>query len=153
VPFPLDQLTRPHVTVGDVAASVQLSRRRLIEVFTSEVGMTPKRLSRAVRFQRACALARAGAPDWARLALACGYFDQAHLINDVRELTGTSPTQLVRASEQVKDLHLATSARSSTSARHPTPGRRAAVHIEAHVSDQDRIHRCSDSPRSPTSSP
>jgi len=108
VPFALDQLARPDITVGEVAASVQLSRRRLIEVFTADVGMTPKRLSRVLRFQRACALARrADAPDWGQVALACGYFDQSHLIHDVRELTGTSPVQLVRASEHVKDLHLA----------------------------------------------
>ena len=46
-------------------------------------------------------------PDWARLARACGYFDQSHLINDIGEFTGTSPRQLVPASEEVKELHLA----------------------------------------------
>jgi AraC-like DNA-binding protein len=108
VPFALNRLARPGVTVGEVAADVELSRRRLIEVFTSEVGMTPKRLSRVLRFQRVSALARrTGAPDWAQLAAACGYFDQSHLIHDVRELTGTSPLHLIGASEQVKDLHLA----------------------------------------------
>ncbi|WP_051574165.1 DUF6597 domain-containing transcriptional factor [Mycobacterium sp. URHB0044] len=108
VPFALDQLARPGVTVGDVAATVELSRRRFIEVFTAEVGMTPKRMSRVLRFQRATALAqRAEPPDWARLALACGYFDQSHLIHDVGEFAGTSPTQLIPASMPVKDLHLA----------------------------------------------
>lgn len=108
VPFALNELGRPGVTVGEVAASVDLSRRRLIEVFTAEVGMTPKRLSRVLRFQRASALARSGtAVDWARLARACGYFDQSHLIHDVSEFTGTSPGRLRPASEQVKELHLA----------------------------------------------
>ncbi|MDT5323269.1 MAG: hypothetical protein QOF25_421 [Mycobacterium sp.] len=108
VPLALDQLARRGVTVGEVAVNVQLSRRRLIQVFTAEVGMTPKRLSRVLRFQRASALARRdGAPDWGRLALACGYFDQSHLIHDVSEFAGTSPLQLVRTSEQVKDFHLA----------------------------------------------
>jgi AraC-like DNA-binding protein len=108
VPFALGQLARPGVTVGEVAEDVQLSRRRFIEVFTAEVGMTPKRLSRVLRFQRANAVARrADAPDWGRLACDCGYFDQAHLIHDVSEFTGTSPTQLGPASEEVKELHLA----------------------------------------------
>lgn len=108
VPFALNELGRPGVTVGEVAAGVDLSRRRLIEVFTAEVGMTPKRLSRVLRFQRASALARSGtAVDWARLARACGYFDQSHLIHDVSEFTGTSPGRLGPASEQVKELHLA----------------------------------------------
>jgi AraC-like DNA-binding protein len=108
VPHALEQLARPGVTVGDVAASVELSRRRLIEVFTDEVGMTPKRLSRVLRFQHASALARrTHAPDWAQLALACGYFDQSHLIHDVSEFSGTSPTQMIRTGEHVKDFHLA----------------------------------------------
>jgi AraC-like DNA-binding protein len=108
VPFALGQLARPGVTIGEVAADAQLSRRRFIQVFTTEVGMTPKRLSRVLRFQRVSELARRiEAPDWARLARTCGYFDQSHLINDVTEFTGASPRQLGPASEEVKDLHLA----------------------------------------------
>jgi AraC-like DNA-binding protein len=108
VPIALGRLARPGVTVGAVAEDVHLSRRRFIQVFTSEVGMTPKRLSRVLRFQRASALVRRiNAPDWARLARACGYFDQSHLINEVSEFTGTSPSQLRPASETVKVLHLA----------------------------------------------
>jgi AraC-like DNA-binding protein len=108
VPFALGQLARPGVTIGEVAAEAQLSRRRFIQVFTTEVGMTPKRLSRVLRFQRVSELARRiDAPDWARLARTCGYFDQSHLINDVTEFTGASPRQLGPASEEVKDLHLA----------------------------------------------
>ena len=108
VPFALEQLAKPCVSVGEVAVEVGLSRRRFIEVFTSAVGMTPKRLSRVMRFQRARDLARRiDAPDWARLARACGYFDQSHLINDVTEFTGTSPRELRPASLMVKELHLA----------------------------------------------
>jgi AraC-like DNA-binding protein len=108
VAFALGRLARPGVTIGEVAADVQLSRRRFIEVFTTEVGMTPKRLSRVLRFQRVSELARRiEAPDWARLARTCGYFDQSHLINDVTEFTGASPRQLGPASEEVKELHLA----------------------------------------------
>jgi AraC-like DNA-binding protein len=108
VPLALEQLAWPGATVRSVATSVNLSWRRLIEVFTAEVGMTPKRLSRVLRFQRACRLARQSeAPDWARLAQVCGYFDQSHLIHDMRELTGFSPTQLIFASQRVKDDHVA----------------------------------------------
>src|SRR4029450_1789920 len=108
VPCALGRLARPGVTVGAVAEDVHLSRRSFIQVCTHEVGMTPKRLSRVLRFQRASALARRiNAPDWARLARACRYFDQSHLINEVSEFTGTSPSQLRPASDSVKELHLA----------------------------------------------
>jgi AraC-like DNA-binding protein len=108
VPLALEQLARPGATVRDVAASVKLSWRRLIEVFTAEVGMTPKRMSRVLRFQRACQLARqSAAPDWASLAQRSGYFDQSHLIHDVRELTGFSPREFMSGSRGVKRDHVA----------------------------------------------
>jgi AraC-like DNA-binding protein len=107
VPFALRQLARPGRTVGDVAASLELSRRRFIEVFTSEVGMAPKLLSRVLRFRRACELARrAEPPTWAQLALACGYFDQSHLINEAREFAGTTPVELIRVTQHFEDLHV-----------------------------------------------
>jgi AraC-like DNA-binding protein len=116
VPFALQQLSKPGVTVGEVASDVELSRRRLITVFTAEVGMTPKRLSRVMRFQRAAALVRrSAAPDWARLAVECGYFDQSHLIRDVGEFAGTSPAQLRPAGAHVKELHLAIAEGSNSS--------------------------------------
>jgi AraC-like DNA-binding protein len=116
VPFALEQLARPRCTVSEVAASLELSHRRFIQVFTSEVGMAPKHLSRVLRFQRACELARrAQAPDWGQLALACGYFDQSHLINEVREFAGTTPVGLLRATQQFEDLHLIGPARANPS--------------------------------------
>jgi AraC-like DNA-binding protein len=108
VPAALAQLARPGVTVRDVAAGLQLSWRRLIEVFTADVGMSPKRLQRVLRFQRASRFAREmPAPDWARIAQLCGYFDQSHLIHDMREFTGLSPVQAIDGSRRVKDHHVA----------------------------------------------
>jgi AraC-like DNA-binding protein len=108
VAFALEQLGQPVVSVGEVAARLQLSRRRLIEVFTAEVGMTPKRLSRVLRFQRASRVARLARPlDWGRVAVACGYFDQSHLVNEFRALTGMSPVRFVESSARTKANHVA----------------------------------------------
>jgi AraC-like DNA-binding protein len=108
VPLAVEQLARPGITVGEVAARLDLSRRRLIEVFTAAVGLTPKRLSRVLRFQRVSAMARrTRSPDWAQLAHTCGYYDQSHLIGDVQEFTGASPGQMLRSSQRVMDHHLA----------------------------------------------
>jgi AraC-like DNA-binding protein len=100
--------------IGDVARTVGLSRRRLIEVFTADVGITPKRMSRLFRLQRALALAT----DWSRAAHAVGYYDQAHLIRDCNEIAGVSPSELVRASTGVKQHHAVfAGSNSSNSAR------------------------------------
>jgi AraC-like DNA-binding protein len=105
----LAQLDQPGIGVGEVAKRVGLSRRRLIEVFTQDVGMTPKCYARVRRFQRGLALAtRKGSPAWAPLALECGYFDQAHLCRDWTEFTGISPTEfLALRAIPVKENHLA----------------------------------------------
>src|SRR5262249_20751059 len=78
--------------VRDLAQRVSLSQRRFIQLFTAEVGLTPKLYGRVRRFQRARELVRKGKePDWAALALACGFFDQSHLIRAFGEFSGLSP--------------------------------------------------------------
>jgi AraC-like DNA-binding protein len=63
-------------------------RRRCLE----EAGLGPKRLARVLRFRYASRLAAAARrPDWSSIAVAAGYFDQAHLIRDFREFTGRTP--------------------------------------------------------------
>ena len=47
---------------------------------------------RLLRLERAIELARLGAA-WAEDAYACGYYDQSHLANEFRRITGASPTQ------------------------------------------------------------
>ena len=83
----------------------QGKRRRLIELFTAAVGLTPKRFGRIRRFQRATAFARTATVDWGRVAHHCGYYDQAHLIRDCHELAGMTPTELARASVHVEEQH------------------------------------------------
>jgi AraC-like DNA-binding protein len=105
----LAELDRPYIEIGEVAGKVGLSWRRFIQIFTQDVGMTPKHYSRVRRFQRGLTLAtRRAAPPWAQLALECGYYDQAHLCRDWTEFTGVSPTEfLALRATPVKDNHLA----------------------------------------------
>jgi len=96
VPVALDAFERTGTTarVRDVARQVGLSQRRFIEVFAAEVGLTPKLYGRVRRFQRALALVKGVAtPDWARVAPACGYFDQSHLIRDFRAFSSLTPEE------------------------------------------------------------
>jgi AraC-like DNA-binding protein len=100
--------------VGQLAASIGVSERRLLDVFRAEVGLTPKMIGRISRFQKALtALHPDSAPDWAQLACTCGYFDQSHLIRDFLEFSGLSPEayrrrwlRLYAAGAQLKRNHL-----------------------------------------------
>ncbi|GAA3395056.1 helix-turn-helix domain-containing protein [Cryptosporangium minutisporangium] len=92
-------------TVAAAADTVGWSPRRLSERFGAELGISPKTAAKIARFDRArrrllavpgpVAAGPMGGPGLglADLAVACGYYDQAHLARDFRELAGVSPSQ------------------------------------------------------------
>jgi AraC-like DNA-binding protein len=78
--------------IEDLAAQLRVSRQHLAAQFRDHVGLSPKLYARICRFRRATAALKATpTPDWAELALACGYFDQSHLIHDFQEFAGSAP--------------------------------------------------------------
>lgn len=79
------------VRVGTLAEEVGWSRRYFTERFRRELGLSPKQAARVLRFEHAGGLLRQGSADLAQLALACGYYDQAHLTNEWRSLAGCPP--------------------------------------------------------------
>jgi AraC-like DNA-binding protein len=83
--------------IADMADAANLSSRRFIEVFTQCVGLTPKRYGRLRRFQQALqSIHPMDEVRWSQLALACGYYDQAHFANDFKAFSGLSPTAYLR---------------------------------------------------------
>jgi AraC-like DNA-binding protein len=83
--------------VEDLARQVGWSARHLGERFRAEVGLTPKAAARVVRFDRArrslALRVTDGRPqDLAALAIASGYYDQAHLTREWKSLSGLPPS-------------------------------------------------------------
>jgi AraC-like DNA-binding protein len=64
--------------------------RQLERQFRDDVGLSPKVFSRIVRLQSALRRIRDGLP-LSHVALACGYYDQAHMTRDFRQLAAMSP--------------------------------------------------------------
>jgi AraC-like DNA-binding protein len=91
--------------VGSLATELGYSRKHLIALFRDQVGIAPKLFARLVRFDRVMSEARSGrSRSWAELALACGYYDQAHLVRDVRHFTGLTPTEARASLSELGDL-------------------------------------------------
>ena len=83
-----------HATVGAMAAAHGLTHRRVIELFDQAVGLKPKAYQRVRRLRRVLRFAHeTPRRTWTTIAHRCGYFDQSHLINDFRLLTGISPSE------------------------------------------------------------
>jgi len=90
--------------VGDVVAETGISQRRFIRLFSEEVGLSPKAFCRIRRFQQAVSvLHRAEVPKLADIALACGYFDQPHMIHDFQDFAGMTPTQYLSRRSALKN--------------------------------------------------
>ncbi len=101
--LPRLELTTTPEKQHSLAADLGLSSRRFIEVFKTHVGVTPKSYSRIRRFQTALrSIHRRRQFDWTRIALDCGYYDQAHFIRDFRAFSGITPG----AYERLQGEHL-----------------------------------------------
>jgi AraC-like DNA-binding protein len=90
--------THGGAAIADLARETGWTSRHLGARFRAETGLSPKAAARVVRFDRARRLlqrrvAAGRPPALADLAAACGYYDQAHLAREFRELAGCPPSR------------------------------------------------------------
>ncbi len=92
------RLAAPEARVSAVARDLGLSARHLNRRTADAVGYGPKTLARVARFRRLIALSAGSGPadPLAIRALQAGYASQAHMNEDVRRLTGTTPVRFLK---------------------------------------------------------
>ena len=76
--------------LSQLACDFELSERTLERRFRRAIGVGPKKYARVVRLQNAFRQ-RAACRSWADIAQTAGYFDQAHLIRECRDMVGVAP--------------------------------------------------------------
>jgi AraC-like DNA-binding protein len=90
--------------VRDIAAALGLSHGHLDRLFTAQVGLAPRTLARILRVRRLLdGIDVHGPVAWAERAAELGWFDQAHLIRDVKRHTGVTPARYVAAQRATYD--------------------------------------------------
>jgi hypothetical protein len=102
----LEALLIARLHIGDPMIEAYFAEGRLPGVsprtferrFKSAVGLAPKMFERIQRFQRVFQEVESGGK-WVEAAIACGYYDQAHLIRDMREFAGGAPSAVVESEE------------------------------------------------------
>jgi transcriptional regulator GlxA family with amidase domain len=95
------------VSVRTLAGRMGTGVRRLQRSFARSVGVSPRTLQRLLRFQRFYSrLDTTAQGRWTELAIGCGYYDQAHLIRDFREFTGSAPSMFLSQETLLSDCFL-----------------------------------------------
>ncbi|MCA9862478.1 MAG: AraC family transcriptional regulator [Thermomicrobiales bacterium] len=83
--------------VSALVAELGWSHSRLVSRFREQIGVTPKQGARLLRFQQVVRRPTfAPGADWCAVAQACGFYDQSHLIREVRAFAGDTPEGLAR---------------------------------------------------------
>jgi len=79
-----------------LAPALGVTRQHLARRFSQLVGVSPKTFARVVRLGRVIERVREIPPsepvNWSILALELGYYDQSHLVDEFKEMTGVTPT-------------------------------------------------------------
>lgn len=84
-------------SVEALAADLGVTRQHLTRMLKSHVGLGAKHIARVGRMKRVVEAIDAGRPrGWADAALDAGFYDQSHLIAEIRSLTGLTPEDLAR---------------------------------------------------------
>ncbi|MEW1638189.1 helix-turn-helix domain-containing protein [Streptomyces sp. NPDC093801] len=104
------------VSAKELTAATGRGRRRLQMLFREQIGLPPQSVSRILRFQRALTLGSDACRSLADRATLCGYYDQAHMNRDFRDLAGLTPAQLCLLAD-----------RSASQGKTPAEGRLANV--------------------------
>jgi len=95
------------VSLDNLSLLANMSLRNFERRFVDEVGISPKLYARITRFYNAVENKMLHInKTWTVIAYENGYFDQAHLIREVKEFSGKTPEQLFEYSPPPKENFL-----------------------------------------------
>lgn len=104
----LENLDQPRTpTIRAVADHLGFTARTVERRVMAATGLSPVELRAVLRFRRCYRLLEAApAGHWGRVALAAGYYDQAHCIREFRRFTGAAPTEWFSRETELADAFL-----------------------------------------------
>lgn len=81
-------------SIREITHKTGYSNKHLISLFRKYAGINPKQYVSVLKFQQAVQLLEnnPGQINWTGLALDCGYYDQAHFINEFKRFSGFNPS-------------------------------------------------------------
>jgi AraC-like DNA-binding protein len=85
------------ISLARISQNVGYSQKHFIGMFKRQVGITPKAYLKIIRFQKAITeIEKRSEVNWANISQDCGFYDQAHFINDFRSFSGFTPAEYLK---------------------------------------------------------
>jgi len=81
------------LTLSRMAKDLQLSKSRFSHLLSTEVGMSPMKMVRMLRLQKAAVLLRETLLSIKEIAATIGYKQSCHFMRDFKKVYGTTPSQ------------------------------------------------------------
>ncbi|MDX6305433.1 MAG: hypothetical protein QOI77_2402 [Blastocatellia bacterium] len=96
-------IRRPdQINLARLNEHIGYSQKHFIDLFKRQVGITPKAYLRIIRFQRAISeIEQRKSVSWTIISQDCGFYDQAHFINDFKFFSGFTPEEYVRTKNDI----------------------------------------------------
>lgn len=92
--YAVENLSQSNVSLPELVNRTGYSHKHFIEIFKKNVGVTPKSFNRIMKFQKALlSIEKSKQIDWSEISYSCGFYDQAHFINEFRNFSGINPGQ------------------------------------------------------------
>lgn len=93
-----------NLDIDELASDTFLSRKQFERIFSDFIGTSPKQFLKIVRFQNAIfEKSKNSEMNFTEIAYKCGYFDQSHMINDFKNLSGITPTDFFKNKDAFSD--------------------------------------------------
>jgi AraC-like DNA-binding protein len=91
--------------INQLASNACLSRKQFERIFSESIGASPHQFLKIVRFQSAIYhKAHNQGCNFTSLAYNCGYYDQSHMNNEFRKMSGLTPREFFAGGEPVSDF-------------------------------------------------
>ena len=104
VDYALNEIIRrpDQINLARLNQAIGYSQKHFIGMFKRQVGIAPKAYLRIIRFQKAInEIEDRKEVNWTIISQDCGFYDQAHFINDFKFFSGFTPEEYVRRKNDI----------------------------------------------------
>lgn len=88
-------ISKGNLSIYEISKRNFITVRQLERIFKTHIGLTPKEYVKIIRFQSALSMMSdiSQKKSLSNIAFECGFYDHAHLANDIKHHTGLTPSQ------------------------------------------------------------